>query len=346
MIESTIVAHTISREHQCVSVESVLPRIVLAELNTHRVFSRNSASSRAIPFKRMLRAVLQTPFIPIGWQKEHTGMQGTEYFTDKNLINELNEIWLTARSEALKHAMLLNEKGATKQLANRLLEPFMYHRVLVTATEWDNFFELRGQRYTTEEGEVYHTQEDYLADAEFNAEAKIPKTVLEWLQLNKAAVEIHFGILTESIRVAMNNSVPKALDAGQWHIPYENKIEYGKISQLMIDHSVIPFNDHREMAMVKVACGMAARTSYTTVEGSKDIGYGGLLDIHDRHIVADPPHSSIYEHCNMAMYQKQYDNYTRTYLDLEDNLVVEKGWCNNVRGYIQYRHFIDRLRKK
>lgn len=57
-----------------------IPRIVLAELNTHRMFSRNSASSRAIPFKRMRRAVVTDPFIPLDWMKDHSGMQGTQYF--------------------------------------------------------------------------------------------------------------------------------------------------------------------------------------------------------------------------------------------------------------------------
>ena len=58
------------------------PRIVLAEFNTHRMLSRNSASSRAIPFEKMVQMVQDDPFIPIKWMKDHKGMQGTEYFSD------------------------------------------------------------------------------------------------------------------------------------------------------------------------------------------------------------------------------------------------------------------------
>jgi hypothetical protein len=58
----------------------VFPRIILAEFNTHRMFSRNSASSRAIPYKKMLSMVWNNPFIPIGWMKDHSGMQGYEYY--------------------------------------------------------------------------------------------------------------------------------------------------------------------------------------------------------------------------------------------------------------------------
>jgi hypothetical protein len=56
------------------------PRIILAEFNTHRMFSRNSASSRAIPFNKMIKAIEDNPFVPLGFQKDHKGMQGTEYF--------------------------------------------------------------------------------------------------------------------------------------------------------------------------------------------------------------------------------------------------------------------------
>ena len=79
-----------------------LPRIVLAEFNTHRMLSRNSASSRAIPFTTMVKEIIQNPFIPIKWQKDHKGMQGTEYFEGKWKVGELDEQWLNARDMAVK----------------------------------------------------------------------------------------------------------------------------------------------------------------------------------------------------------------------------------------------------
>ena len=72
------------------------PRIILAEFNTHRMLSKNSASSRAIPFQKMLKSVKENPFIPLKWMKDHLGMQGNEFFTVafnfSRLINPLNRI--------------------------------------------------------------------------------------------------------------------------------------------------------------------------------------------------------------------------------------------------------------
>lgn len=131
------------------------PRFILAELNTHRMFSRNSASSRAIPFEKMLASVQNDPFIPIAWQKDHKGMQGTEYWDDKDLLDVEKGVysvypkgvavsnWLTVRDEVIKAATTMNNVEITKQLCNRLLEAFMWHTVLITSTEFSNFFALR-----------------------------------------------------------------------------------------------------------------------------------------------------------------------------------------------------------
>jgi hypothetical protein len=119
------------------------PRIIHAEVMTHRMFSRNAASSRAIPFERMLKMVEEDPFVPIAWQKDHKGMQGMEYFTELTTIERLNEMWLAASRQAILMSKVLSSNDVTKQLCNRLLEPFMWYTCLVTATEFSNFFELR-----------------------------------------------------------------------------------------------------------------------------------------------------------------------------------------------------------
>ena len=138
-ISAKIVADSINPEgNRITTMEVVFPRIILSEFNTHRMFSRNSASSRAIPFKKMLKMVEEDPFIPIAWQKAHKGMQGSQYF-DEEESKAQSKRWLQARDEAIRLAKSLNYEGVTKQITNRLLEPFMYHKVLVTATEWDNF---------------------------------------------------------------------------------------------------------------------------------------------------------------------------------------------------------------
>ena len=91
MFKAEIIADSINEAgERLTSMVIVCPRIVLAEFNTHRVFSRNSSSSRAIPFEKMVQMVEEHPFIPIKWMKEHKGMQGTEYFIDEVRSNTLS----------------------------------------------------------------------------------------------------------------------------------------------------------------------------------------------------------------------------------------------------------------
>lgn len=118
------------------------PRIVLAEFNTHRMLSRNSASSRAIPVAKRIAAVELDPFIPDQFGMNRPGMQAGPNI-DERQAKEAEQVWLRAASAALQQASALAELGVHKQLANRLLEPFSWHTVIVTATEWDNFFALR-----------------------------------------------------------------------------------------------------------------------------------------------------------------------------------------------------------
>jgi thymidylate synthase ThyX len=122
--------------------EITFPRIVLAEFNTHRVFSRNSASSRAIPVEKMIRMVEEHPYVPTHWGKNQKGMQA-EWEVSPREVECATERWLLASEDAIKRAWELLDLGIHKQITNRLLEPFMWHTVIVTATEWSNFFHLR-----------------------------------------------------------------------------------------------------------------------------------------------------------------------------------------------------------
>lgn len=117
-------------------------RFVLAEFNTHRVFSRNSASSRAIPVAKQLARVTENPALPLSWPAEQKGMQGGAELSEYE-IEGMRETWQRALEEAVDAASLLTEHGLHKSVANRLLEPFMYHTVVVTSTAWENFFGLR-----------------------------------------------------------------------------------------------------------------------------------------------------------------------------------------------------------
>ena len=133
-IEAKIVADSIdTRGNRITSYILTYPRFIHSELMTHRMFSRNSASSRAIPFEKMVQSVKEDPFIPIAWQKDHKGMQGIEYFEDESSINYRRETWIQASKQAILMARVLHEsQGVTKQLCNRLLEPFMWHTTLIS----------------------------------------------------------------------------------------------------------------------------------------------------------------------------------------------------------------------
>lgn len=130
-----------------ITLEVTFARSALAEMNTHRAFSRNSASSRAIPVQKMLNQVINNPFIPRKFSLAQKGMS-TDSFVDYDVNPELwadfaEEWWLPARNGAVKHAERGLAMGLHKQDVNRVLEPFMTHTAIISATEWQNFFNLR-----------------------------------------------------------------------------------------------------------------------------------------------------------------------------------------------------------
>ena len=99
MIKAEIVAHSLSPQgDELISVLCTFPRIILAEVNTHRMLSKNTSSSRAIPFSKMIEAIESNPFIPIAWQRNHSGMQGSEYLIKQEDIEKARKWWLGARN--------------------------------------------------------------------------------------------------------------------------------------------------------------------------------------------------------------------------------------------------------
>lgn len=125
--------------------ELTYPRFVHAELMTHRLFSRNSASSRAIPIEKLIARVMEDPAMPVFWGKNQTGMQAAvELGEDERHLAKYR--WLQARDEAVKHVKTLQAIGVHKQIANRLIEPWMWITVIVSATEFENWFHLRDHK--------------------------------------------------------------------------------------------------------------------------------------------------------------------------------------------------------
>lgn len=119
-----------------------MPRIVLAEFNTHRVFSRSSASSRAIPVHKRIQEVLDDPFVPEAFGRNKSGMQATEEL-EEEASERAEATWRAGALSACSIAQSLAGFEVHKQLANRVLEAFLWHTVIVTSTEWSNFFGLR-----------------------------------------------------------------------------------------------------------------------------------------------------------------------------------------------------------
>lgn len=386
-IEAKIIKHSICpRGNELITYELIFPRFILAELGTHRMFSKNSASSRAIPFNKMVESVQNNPFIPIAWQKEHKGMQGTEYLDDsieysimefaeilisslKNnnssllaLVSQifekyendkklLKDWWLLARDKAIESALLLHVVGVTKQLCNRLLEPFMWHKVLLTTglEGLRNFFELRCPEYYYDlEDKYFKSKKEWLdyyklhCIGDKNSDFDLSK--LNWLNINKGQSEIHMMDLAEAMWDAMNESTPKELKAREWHIPYENYMDWDKVRQQ------IPLKNQPINLDVKIAAAMCARVSYTVVgEEDKKPNYSDDIRLHD--ILAKSGHWSPFEHCARVMTNEEYESYHRgrlVYLESKENYEIDeplhkdKGWCKNFKGFIQYRELIEK----
>ncbi len=301
MIKAQIVADSKNEFGNRITTMLVtFPRYILAEFNTHRMFSRNTASSRAIPFDKMVDSIQNNSFFPIAWQKDHKGMQGTEYL-DK-LAGYAD--WEVARDCAIASARRLHDKGVTKQICNRLLEPFMWVTAIVTATEWENFFALRCPKYEFGDNvgfyNTFRSKKDalieineVLGESDFNDTSNY----LQWAGLNKGQAEIHMMALAEVMWDAYNESIPKQLKIGEWHIPFENEIVKLIPSPLPLERG-ISLQQGVSQAKVKVATVMAARTSYTVVGADqKPMTYDRSVELHDEMKSATPVHASPFEHC-------------------------------------------------
>lgn len=126
------------------------PRFILAEFNTHRMLSRNTASSRAIPVLKMHQHILERTAQPVVWGRNQRGMQAQEEILP-DMQNYAQLTWLEARDSALRYSRLLADFDVHKQITNRLTEPFQLVKTVVTATEWANFWHLRDHSDTQPE---------------------------------------------------------------------------------------------------------------------------------------------------------------------------------------------------
>ena len=185
MVKAEIIADSISTSKiRLTTLQLRYPKFIHGEFMTHRVFSRNASSSRAIPIKRLIQDVIDDPALPVMWFKNKPGMQGTELCSIEE-TEELIQTSLRLRDIAVAAACHMIEKAdAHKQHINRILEPWYHINVVVTATEWSNFFALR-----------CHPDADPTMRA-----------------------------LADAIRQAMHDSEPRKLMKDEWHLPYVSEI--------------------------------------------------------------------------------------------------------------------------
>lgn len=371
-ISAKIVADSISPQgHRITTFVLTYPRFIHAEVMTHRVFSRNAASSRAIPFKTMVKSIEEDPFIPIAWQKDHKGMQGTEYFTENDLVCDdpdikddvsfhLTQVWLKAMEQAVNLATYANSNGLTKQLCNRLLEPFQWYTCLVTATELDNFYELRCPKYklTGLATDSVKSRKDWLRLMMFSSAlhpSQYPKTEEEWWVLSESGAEIHIQALAEAMWDAQNESTPNKLKPGEWHIPFGDRMDDNKISEIFEKEGVRGNYwgaKEIEETKIKIATARSARLSYMTFDGKID--YEKDIALHDTLLASK--HMSPFEHCARVMTDLEYYSFVKGSLEdqgyelsqWENGYSQEvyvsnniQGWCNNFRGFIPYRYLVE-----
>ena len=416
LISAEVVADSLNQYgERLTTFKLVFPRYILAELNTHRLFSKNSASSRAIPFKKMVKQVMETPFIPMAWQKNHPGMQGTEYLdrTDKynlvsfmlvlndtlnnldkdskeyeklkkehdekleiiktillpyaQIVKTLDEWWLFARDKAVETASILYVFGVTKQLCNRLLEPFLYHTVLLTATEYDNFFKLRCSKYklpkdcyTVFGGDFYEKEFKSIKNMNesinsyINNPSKAKQIIKDFnllsdlgrLRINKGQADIHIMDLAEKMWDVMNDSIPKQLKIGEWHIPFGDDIDEVVLFDVLLNlpipegEIIDPIFDYTiNEAMLKIATARCARISYQTLGDNPVIDYAKDIKLFDDLLTSG--HMSPFEHCAVVMDEDDYFSHVKgvQYSDIIDQDLY--GWSRNFKGFKQYRELLD-----
>jgi thymidylate synthase ThyX len=343
MITAKVVADSKNEfGHRLTTMVVTFNRFILAEFNTHRMFSRNSASSRAIPFDKptaktdMRRLVMNQPFIPIAYQKEHTGMQGTEYITDELTNIYLNQQWLFVRDCAVDAASRMASNACTKQIVNRLIEPFMWHTVIVTSSEWENFFKLRcpqyqNTKYLGKDAPYFRSKKDYLNH--YEEEGDVNEQT--WRNRNRGQAEIHMMALAEAMWDAYNESEPKLLQPGEWHIPFGDNIDEKRLTENLYELNGEKFlinSEIIEQAKIEIATARCARVSYLNYEGTDDY----VKDFHLFKGLRDSGHMSPFEHVAKAMGREDLDNY----MVIEAGK-VKVGWCRNFCGFIQMRAMIE-----
>lgn len=320
-VSAKIIADSVSKEgNRITTFELEYPRIIHSELMTHRLFSRNAASSRAIPVKTLIEMVRNEPAMPVRFGANQPGMQDKGEEHTALVLNHFSppKAWAIAAEDAAFWADAFAEAGYHKQIANRLLEPFQRMKTVLTATEYENFWWLRLDK-----------------DADPTIEA-----------LGKAMYQVY------------TESDPEPLSPGQWHTPYVDHLvtitEYA--SEDNFEYCILDENNKpvilTEEEALSISASCCAQVSYRRLISTKD----KALDIYSRLLSGDKVHASPFEHQSTPMQPyKEIEN--SDYLTIghinkpTDPDTWEKGithmdrqknlWSGNFKGWIQHRQLLD-----
>ena len=220
--------------NRLITVEATYPRCIHSELMTHRLFSRNAASSRAIPITKMLAQITNDPFIPEKFGINQSGMQ-SQQFHEGQAHEDCVKEWLAAKNDAYNHVNKLLELKVHKQLANRILEPFSWITVIITSTNWDNFFKLRCNPA---------------------AQGEIQK-------------------IAYMIKNAIDSSNPKIIEHGSWHMPYIYKEDWELLDayngKTVSQETNWKHYMECEIELKKISVARCARVSYLTHDNKRDL---------------------------------------------------------------------------
>lgn len=231
-IVAKVVADSVSKKGKRITTfEIEYPRFIHSELMTHRMLSKNSSSSRAIPIAKMLEQIEDNMATPLYWGKAKSGMQATEEVLEFEKVKSKAN-WKRAFNYTKERVSNMSKDGLHKQVPNRLLEPFQMMKVVITGTEWDNFFNLR-----------IHP----------DAQPEICKLAYEMYK-------------------AMQDSKPYNLKSGEWHLPYVNIgwSICGEIAYTDESFNVITLDEAIKLSAASCAA-VSYRTECMTLEKAEKI---------------------------------------------------------------------------
>lgn len=239
--KAVVIADSISLKGARVTTMQLrMHRFILPELNTHRMFSRNTSSSRAIPTHKLLDMVMHETAMPVRWGINGPGMQdhGILEYEEETYARSL---WANAAESAAHYAQRLLELGVHKQVTNRLLEPFMWANTIVTATEWEGFFKLR----------AHEDAQPEFADLAYKMRSAMDKSEPEQLQYgewhlpyadrdNVSLEEQKFNSVARCARVSYLTFEGKQTSLKQDKRLYNQLLESGHMSPF--EHQCLPNN--------------------------------------------------------------------------------------------------------